>query len=281
MGHLKIITAILIWSSLGIFVRKIGLPIITIIFYPSLFAGFFQLVILLHKNKGLSLSTFKAPSPIFYILAPCSVANTFLYYYAFTHTTIANAVLTHYTAPIFVALTAPLFLKEKSAKSTWLAIVISSIGLWLIVGGLSVNSEDFRGVIAGAASGLAYGIIILLLRTISQTHGPVFIVFIQNIITTLLLFPFVIKTSVPYNSLFYLIAMGLIHSTLAPLLYVQGFKDVKANEAAILGYFEPVGAIILALIFLHETPGIKVLLGGLLILYSGFMIIIKLANDHL
>ncbi len=273
MGYLKIITAILIWSSLGIFVRKIELPIASIVFYPSLFASIFQSAIL-YRNKGFSISTFKAPAPIFYILAPCSLTNTLLYYYAFTHTTIANAVLTHYTAPIFVALAAPLFLKEKSAKSTWLAIIISSIGLWLIVGGLSVNSEDFRGVIAGAASGLAYGIIILLLRTLSQTHSPIFIVFIQNIIITMLLLPFVIATSYPgYLKLSYLIAMGLIHSTLAPLLYVQGFKDVKANEAAILGYFEPMGAIILALVFLKETPGLKALFGGLLILYSGFIVI--------
>lgn len=272
MGYLKIITAILIWSSLGIFVRKIELPIASIVFYPSLFATIFQSAIL-YRNKGFSISTFKAPAPIFYILAPCSLTNTLLYYYAFTHTTIANAVLTHYTAPIFVALAAPLFLKEKSAKSTWLAIIISSIGLWLIVGGLSVNSEDFRGVIAGAASGLAYGIIILLLRTLSQTHSPIFIVFIQNLIITFLLLPFITKTFIPVYSLFYLIAMGLIHSTLAPLLYVQGVRDVKANEAAILGYFEPMGAIILALVFLKETPGLKALFGGLLILYSGFIVI--------
>ena len=272
MGYLKIITAILIWSSLGIFVRKIELPIASIVFYPSLFATIFQSAIL-YRNKGFSISTFKAPAPIFYILAPCALTNTLLYYYAFTHTTIANAVLTHYTAPIFVALAAPLFLKEKSAKSTWLAIIISSIGLWLIVGGLSVNSEDFRGVIAGAASGLAYGIIILLLRTLSQTHSPIFIVFIQNLIITFLLLPFITKTFIPVYSLFYLIAMGLIHSTLAPLLYVQGVRDVKANEAAILGYFEPMGAIILALVFLKETPGLKALFGGLLILYSGFIVI--------
>jgi drug/metabolite transporter (DMT)-like permease len=67
--------------------------------------------------------------------------------------------------------------------------------------------------------------------------------------------------------------MGVLHSTLAPLLYVQGFRSVKANEAAILGYFEPVGAIILALIVLHEVPGLTALLGGVLILFSGYMIL--------
>ncbi len=274
MGYLKIITAILLWSSLGIFVRKAGLPLVSVVFYPSLFAGLFQSALLL-KRKGFSLSAFKTSAPMFYILGPCSLANTLLYFYAFTHTTIANAVLTHYTAPIFVALTAPLFLKEKTVKSTWLAIVISSIGLWFILGWLSIRSEDFKGVIAGASSGLAYAIIILLLRTFSRTHSPLFIVLVQNVIITILLLPFITKTFIPVSSLYYLVIMGFVHSTLAPLLYVQGFKDVKANEAAILGYFEPVGAIILALIFLKEIPGLKVVLGGLLILYSGFMIVKK------
>ncbi len=67
--------------------------------------------------------------------------------------------------------------------------------------------------------------------------------------------------------------MGIVHSTIAPLLYVQGIKSVRAHEAAILGYFEPIGAIILALLFLHEVPRMKELLGGALVLYSGFMII--------
>jgi drug/metabolite transporter (DMT)-like permease len=64
-----------------------------------------------------------------------------------------------------------------------------------------------------------------------------------------------------------------VHSTIAPLLYIQGFRSVKANEAAILGYFEPVGAIILALVVFHEIPGIAALFGGGLILFSGYMIL--------
>ena len=53
----------------------------------------------------------------------------------------------------------------------------------------------------------------------------------------------------------------------------KGFHTVKANEAAILGYSEPVGAIIMAFIFLHELPGTPALLGGLLILFSGYLIL--------
>ncbi|MDH4029202.1 MAG: hypothetical protein OEU95_10265, partial [Nitrospirota bacterium] len=46
MGHIKIIAAILIWSSLGIFIRKIDLPNTCLIFYPALAAAVLQFLFL-------------------------------------------------------------------------------------------------------------------------------------------------------------------------------------------------------------------------------------------
>lgn len=282
MGYIKIIIAVLIWSSLGIFVRKTGLPTASIIFYPAVIAGLLQLFILsmTGRMRGAVKPDTSTNSVLLLALVPiCFLANTFLFYFAFTHTTIANAVLTHYTAPIFVALMAPIFLKEKILKTAWLAIILSSIGLWFILGtpgsgeGISLGDSERLGIIAGVLSGLAYALIILIVRGIASKYSALFIVFIQNTLVALVLLPFILKMHLTLQSLPYIITLGIVHSTIAPLLYVQGFKSVKANEAAILGYFEPVGAIILALIFLHEVPGIKALLGGALILYSGYMVL--------
>jgi drug/metabolite transporter (DMT)-like permease len=98
------------------------------------------------------------------------------------------------------------------------------------------------------------------------------IIFIQNGMVAIFLLPFILNISVPSQSLPYLFILGVVHSTIAPLLYTQGFKRVRANEAAILGYFEPVGATLLAYVFLHESPGIAALIGGALILLSGYLI---------
>ncbi len=284
MGYLKIITAILIWSSLGIFVRKlegIGLPTTAIIFYPAVIAGALQLLLLsvTGQFRNARRADSSANSVFLLLLIPiCFLANTFLFFFAFTHTTIANAVLTHYTAPIFVALMAPVFLKERILIVMWLAIVLSSLGLWLMIGGISIGSSEWNGIVAGVFSGLTYAFLILIVRGIVSKYSTLFIVFIQNAILCLLLLPFVLNIPFTSQSLPYLITMGIVHSTIAPLLYVQGFRSVKANEAAILGYFEPVGATILALIFLHEIPQKNALLGGVLILFSGFMILIRRRN---
>ncbi len=287
MGYLKIITAILIWSSLGIFVRKIELPNQCIIFYTSVIAGSIQFILLLSTGLLKKAKQFDSNtrSILFLVLSPlCFTANAMLFYFAFSNTTIANAVLTHYTAPVFVAILAPLLLKERINKTTWLAIVISSIGLWLILGGkktgidISHGDREHLGIIAGAMSGLAYAFLILIVRKIAPLFSSLFIIFVQNGIVALILLPFVINIHLSLQFIPYLATLGVVHSTIAPLLYVQGFRSVKAHEAAILGYLEPVGAIILALIFLREIPGFQALLGGALILYSGYMILRSRGN---
>jgi len=282
MGQLKIITAILIWSSLGIFVRKVNLPNTAIVFHSCLIAGILQLIII--SAKGQLKDAIKTKSSkwdvLFLFLVPISfIANSLFFYYAFKNTTIANAVLSHYTAPVFVAFMAPFFLKEKIHLTTWTAIALSSIGLWFILQGaesetaVALSSTEKMGIIAGALSGLAYAFLIILIRRVASCYSSLFITFIQNGIVALVLLPFIINLNVTMHALPYLIFMGVVHSTIAPILYVQGFRSVKANEAAILGYCEPVGATILAFIFFNEVPGITAFLGGSMILLSGYLIL--------
>ena len=282
MGHIKIIAAILIWSSLGIFIRKIDLPNTCLIFYPALAAAVLQFLFL--STTGLLKRPVRPDhdrkSLLLLFLSPfCFIANSYLFYYAMRSTTIANAVLTHYTAPVFVALLAPFLLKEKIYRTTWLAIILSSLGLWLIVegngtgSGSSFGHAERLGIIAGTLSGLAYAFSIMIIREIARRFSSFFIILFQSIVVSLALLPFVLQVPVTAQQVPYLILLGVFHSTLAPLLYVQGFRSVRASEAAVLGYFEPVAAILLALVFLNEVPRVSALFGGAFILYSGYMIL--------
>ena len=65
--------------------------------------------------------------------------------------------------------------------------------------------------------------------------------------------------------------MGIVHSTIAPILYFKGLQLVTANKAAVLGYLEPVCAIIFSMLFLAEVPGTNSILGGMLIIFSGYL----------
>src|SRR4030066_1375749 len=163
MGSVYILSAILLWSSLGVVVRLSGVEIHILMFYSLVASLVVQGIILSRKTyrkeiPGIGMLKY----PV--ILGFFSFLNTFTYFYAFKHTTIANSVLTHYTAPVIVAFLAPLFLNEVITRRIVIAIIIASIGLWVMLNGFSFKENHTAGIMAGLLSGFAYAIIVIIER---------------------------------------------------------------------------------------------------------------------
>lgn len=278
IGAIKIALSMLIWSSLGVAVRWLGLPPYIIMFYTALIAGVVQFFILYGRSGIHEVKIAKKERSIIG-LAFLTIANTFLYYFAFTKTTIANTVLTHYTAPIFVALLSPLMLREKVERIIWLSLVMSSTGLWMIVSNndIVLGGDHIIGVSAGTLSGVAYALLVIIARPLSQRYSSVVISFLTNSVTVVLLLPLAVLTkyTIGMNATILLVLMGVIHSTLAVILYLQGLRMTEAHKAAILGYIEPIGAVILATLILSEVITTSVVIGGILIIVSGYMVMRK------
>lgn len=270
MASLLIVAAILIWSSLGIVVRLADTDLRNTIFFPALAALTAQTILLAVRGEIKPVLRMKK-HPFLLFIGPVFLMNSLLFYYAFTHTTIANAVLTHYTAPIFVAVLSPFLLREPLDRVVVIAIVLSSTGLWMMLDGVSLADGHAGGIAAGALSGLTYAIIIFIGRVLAQHYAPLAVTVFQNLVVVVILLPFI--REVPVEAMGYLILMGLVHSTAAPLLYIRGLRDVRASKAAVLGYLEPVGAVIFALLIFQEYPKMTSAVGGVLIVLSGYLTI--------
>ena len=268
LPSLYILLALFLWSSLGVIIKLSGVAVHVLIFYSVITALIVQGLILSHKNYRKEIPDFrqlKYPA----ILGLVGLLNTFTYYLAFKHTTIANAVLTHYTAPVIVALLAPLFLRERVTRPIIISIAIASAGLWIMLNGFSFNEGDALGITAGLVSGFTYAAVVILSRIYTQSFNPVVLAFFSNTVIAILLAPFV--REFPVNALWIFLVMGIVHSTIAPILYYKGLRYVSAGRTAVLGYLEPVIAIILGIIFLSELPGKGSIIGGLLIIFSGYI----------
>src|SRR3989339_563085 len=268
LPSLYILLALFLWSSLGVIVKLSGVAVHVLIFYSVIVSLIVQGIILSRKTyrkefPGLKLLQY----PL--ILGAALLINTFTYYLAFKHTTIANAVLTHYTAPVIVAFLAPLFLKERVTRPIIISIAIASAGLWIMLNGFSFNEGDALGITAGLVSGFAYAVVVILIRIYTQSFNPVVLAFFSNAVIAILLAPFV--REFPVNALWSFLVMGIVHSTIAPILYFKGLRYVSAGRTAVFGYIEPVIAIIFGIIFLSELPGKGSIIGGLLIIFSGYL----------
>lgn len=272
MGSLYVLLAIFLWSSLGVAVRLTGVSVHTLIFYSLLISIIFQGILLSRKNYRKEIPDFhKLKYP--FILGVASLINMSTYYYAFKYTTIANAVLTHYTAPIIVAFLSQLFLREIITRRIIIVIVIASLGLWIMLNGLSLKENQTTGIIAGLVSGLSYATIVIFLKLHSHKFNPIMLSFLTNTFITIIIAPFV--REIPLHAIWGFLVVGIVHSTIAPILYYKGLQLVTANRAAVLGYLEPVSAIVFAMLFLDEYPSAISIIGGALIVFSGYLTLKK------
>ncbi len=283
-NYLKIIVAMLIWSTWGPMIRWLSLPPAVVLFYTSLVASLTVPLVLASRGE-LHLSGMGQYWWIFGLLTISSITNNISYFYALDHTTVSNAVFTHYMAPLIVAMLAPIMLSERLQKVTLLALPIAMLGMTLIVltgGGFSIGSAHSAGIIAGTLSGVAYAFIIIFSRQLSRLlmHHRAVVLLLWG--TTLAMGPVVFITDyhLNYHQMRLLFITGVFHSTIAPLLYYDALRKVLAQHAAILGYTEPLAAIPMAYLLLAEVPSILALCGGVLILFSGYLIIHeRLKND--
>jgi drug/metabolite transporter (DMT)-like permease len=275
--YLKIICAMLIWSTWGPMIRWLALPPVVVLFYTSLIASFTVPAFLAARGE-LDLAGIGKSWLLFGLLGFCSIVNNITYFYALGHTTVSNAVFTHYTAPLFVALLAPFIIAERLRKVTLLSLPIALAGMVLIVlssGGLRIDGVHTPGIIAGTVSGVAYALLIIFSRKLSRMlmHHKAVVALLW--ITTIAVSPAVFLTEYHLDprSAALLFLTGILHSTLAPLLYFNALRKVIAQHAAILGYMEPLAAIPMAFLLLAETPSAAALAGGALILLSGYLVI--------
>jgi len=283
-NYLKIIAAMLIWSTWGIMIRSLALPAVVVLFYSSLIASF-TVPLILQLRGELALSGVREAWWLFVLLVFSSVTNNVTYFYSLAHTTVSNAVFSHYTAPLFVAVLAPLIIAERLLKVTLISLPIAVLGMVMIVlagGGLRTGSGDTSGIIAGLVSGIAYALIIIFSRKLSQMllHHKAVVVLLWA--TTIVTAPWAMfmPYHLDYRAAGLLLITGVFHSTLAPLLYYSALRNIIAQHAAILGYMEPLAAIPLAYLFLSETPSFIALFGGILILFSGYLVIHSRFTAH-
>ena len=177
-------------------IRWLALPPDVVLFSTSLVASFTVPAFLAIRGE-LHVGGIGRYWWLFSLLALASITNNLSYFYALGHTTVSNAVFTHYTAPIFVALLAPIVISERLQKITMLSLPIAVLGMVMIVsagGGLVLQGEHTAGIVAGTISGLAYAFIIIFSRKLSRMLMHHKAVVLLPWITTVVMAPAVFLT---------------------------------------------------------------------------------------
>ncbi|CAH2715321.1 hypothetical protein BACCIP111895_02505 [Neobacillus rhizosphaerae] len=276
---LRLIMTMLIFGSIGVFVKKIELTSSEIAFLRGVIGSLFLLIAgFLVKHKP----SFKAlkENAILLLLSGAAIGFNWIFLFeSYRYTTISNATISYYFAPIFVMILAPLVLKEKLTSVKVVCILTAMFGLFLIVntGGGDTSGSQYHslGIFYGLLAAAFYASVVLMNKFIKNLSGFE-ITLVQLMTAALVLLPYVLWqghlhfASLNSTSIIFILIIGIVHTGLGYFLYFTSIQKLKGQTIAVLSYIDPISAVIIATIFLSENMTMIQMIGGVLVLGATF-----------
>jgi DME family drug/metabolite transporter len=211
--------------------------------------------------------------------------NLFLFFAAYK-LTIAVAVLTHYMTPIFVAMTAPLFLREPITARTGIAIAMSVLGLAVMVApsaGMTAGAPVWASAALGTGSAVFYASNVLVNKVIADSFSASQAMFWHGVVATLLgalLAPPEAWAKVDAHALTFLAAVAIGPGALGGVAFIWGLRWIPAAHASTLTLLEPLVSVALGAAVLGEPLGGRAAVGGVLILMGSAAVMTQRARGQ-
>lgn len=266
------IAAMLIFGSIGLFVRNINLSSGQIALARGAIGCCFLMIAgLISRNKP-SWKTIRSKLILLLLSGAAIGFNWVLLFQAYRYTTIANVSLSYYFAPVFVMFLSALLFKERLSAVKLLCMSAAVAGMFMIIGTGSVKGKNhITGIAYGLGAAVFYaGAVIInkFLKELNRMETSI----IQLGMASLVLLPYILATEkieifkLDIKSGLLLISVGIIHTGIAYLLYFTALSRLSGQTIAILSYIDPISAVIFASIIFSEPMTLIQILGGLLVL---------------
>jgi len=285
-GNLKVILAMALFGSIGVFVKNINLPSMEIAFLRSAIAGIALILggMMASGGKGKASESdiknvFQDRKSFLYLAASGALLgiNWVMVFQAYKYTTLSNANLVYYFSPVFVILFSPFLFNEKLTKVKVISVLVAVGGLAMILFNQPQNTggsyNHLLGVAYALAGGSMYAVMIFLNKKIENVSGPDRTK-IQITAAALVLLPFVIFRNQIHianiKMLVFILILGLVHTAFGLSLYFSAMNDVKAQNIALFSYIDPISAVIWGVLIFQDNINAFQIFGGLLILVSTY-----------
>lgn len=271
---LSLLSAMLIFGTIGLFVRYIPLPSSLIALSRGCIGTLFILLFLAVKRMPVSWPAVRQ-NIIYLILCGIFIGFNWIFLFeAYRYTSVAIATLCYYMAPIIVILASPIVLHERLTLRKACCVVCALIGMILVSGvGQQTETADFTGLFFGLGAAVLYASIIILNKKLSPI-AAYDKTLMQLGIASLVLLPYVLATEdvasvvLPPLGLVLLLILGIIHTGFAYTLYFGSLFFLRGQTIALFSYLDPIFAIFLSAVVLHEPLTGPGLLGAVLVLGS-------------
>lgn len=270
-GIAFLLLAALSFSSMSVVVKLAGreLPLAMLV----LARGAVSLALTFALLRARGIAVWGKQPKVLLLRAFFGLCALALYFHALTVLPLAETTVLHYLNPIFTALIASIWLKERIEWRLVIAIVLAFAGTIAITqpailfgGGATLAAAGVAAAIASAVfSACAY----VTVRTLSKSEAPEVIVFYFAFVATPAPLPFAIADWVwPSLSQWGLLLAIGIAAQFGQMFLTRGLGLVPAARATAIGYVQIAFAAGWGFIVFGEQPTPWTLLGALLVTFG-------------
>lgn len=177
--------------------------------------------------------------------------------------------------PVIVVVVGILFYHEKTSKRMLAGIAVSVLGVVLLTG-FSTKESNMTGNIILLLDGFLWGFYNYLVQQIPERYDSLTITYYQMIFGTVGFVPLLfleetVCVEVTAKVILAVIYLSLGSSIAALLLYNYGLQGIPATHASALMNVMPLFGVILSAVLLGESVTVNQILGGIIIILGVFI----------
>jgi drug/metabolite transporter (DMT)-like permease len=267
-GVLQVVTAACLWGTWSLFLRPAAVPALSS--SPVLFAVTALALAPLAMRETPAPRWDRAALVLLFATSALDAVNVVTFFGAMDRTTVAVAVLTHYFAPLFIALLAPIVDRER-IRGAIVAAAVATVGLALVLRPWTAHGRTLAGGLLGSVSALAYGANVFVVGRLAARVGPARAIAWHAVLAAVLLVPFADLGALRATGgrAVFLVVGALVPGAFAGWLFVRGLGRIGSTRAAVLAYLEPLVAVVIGWTVWHERLAPISIVGGALVLGAG------------
>lgn len=285
-SYIMLISAMLIFGSIGIFRRYIPLPSALLAFARGLMGAAVLAAYVKIKGGDLKGNVGGKKLLLLAVTGALMGLNWILLFEAYNYTSVATATLCYYMEPTIVILLSPVVLKEKLGPKKLVCALLAVAGMVFVSGILDGGQEgsgSVKGVVLGLGAAVLYSSVVILNKFV-QLENVYQKTIIQLLSASLVLIPYLLITGASVSgvepvSVIMLVIVGVVHTGLAYALYFGSMEKLRAQSVAVLSYIDPVSALILSALILGEGLTVFGIIGAVLIIGSALVCEVDFKKD--
>ena len=269
-GLLITFAAVLVLSPDALLVRLIRCDVWTLLFWRCLLTGCMQAFFLAATYRRQFLQTFHNIGRAGVLSAVIVASGSLMFVNSLKQTAAANTLIILAATPLISSLLSRIFLREKIARHTWIAIVICFSGILLIFSG-SLASGLLLGDLLALGATFMWGSNLVVIRS-----GKAVNMIPANLLGNLLVVPAALAAGarpleVAGPDTWLLLLLGGVVLPVSFTMITLGPRYLPAPEVSLILLVETILGPIWVWLALAEVPHSKTLFAGVLIVGTLFV----------